>query len=73
MKTEVHLNFVKIVKIHLVLSNINTSMYTHMETVSEKLRFIHSCQTQIQERDIILSPEIILKHIEALPAALCLP
>ena len=47
--TEVHLHFVKIVEIHLLLSNINASMYTHRETVSEKLRFIHSCQTQIQD------------------------
>ena len=48
-------------------------MYTHTETVSEKLRFIHACQTQIQERDTILCPEMILKYIKALPAPLCLP
>ena len=64
---------VKIVEIHLHLSNINTSMYTHTETVTGKLGFIHSCQTHIQERDSILSPEMTLQYIKTLPAALCLP
>ena len=38
--------------------------------VSEKLKSIHSCQTQIQVIDIIHSPEMILKYIKALPTAL---
>ena len=44
-----------------------------METVSGKLGYIHSCQTQIQERANIHSPEMILQYIKTLPAALCLP
>ena len=38
--------------------------------LSEKLRSIYSCQTQIQVIDIRHSPEMILKYIKALPTAL---
>ena len=64
---------VKIVEIHLLLSNINTSMYTHGDSVRKT--GIHSLlpETQIQERANIHSPEMILPYIKTLPAALWLP
>lgn len=51
--------------------NRNSTDDLTMTLLKSGLRFMHSCQTQ--ELDIIHCPEIILKHIKALPAAFCLP